>query len=282
MLLYKAEPIKAGYNRIVSPENAPLKHLEFGRLLLEPGGTCQLAGDGWERAFCLLSGACQAQVRMPGGKESDFQLGPRADAFDGSPWCLYLPRQAEATFTAVGAACQLAVFSSAAQRDTQPVLITPSQVKVGHPGAANWRRDVYTLVGAEVDCCRLLIGETINSPGNWSSYPPHKHDRLNAPSEAPLEEVYFFLLKPPTGFAVQIVYTAEDDPEPLEEVYLLRSGDTVALPRGYHPVVTAPGYSLYYLWALAGEERRYGAWSDDPKHAWVKNTEAILKAASKG
>jgi len=279
MLLYKAPELKPGYNRIVSPENAPLKHLEFGRLLLDSKQSHQTGQDGREKAFCLFSGACQAEVRLPGAKPQAFQLGPRADAFDGAPWALYVPRQAEVTLTAVGT-CNMGVFFSDAPRDTQPVLVSPDKAKIGHPGAANWRRDVYTTLGNDVDCCRLLIGETLNMPGNWSSYPPHKHDELKPPGEFPLEEVYFFLLKPPTGFALQIVYTGERDPEPIEDVYLLRDGDTVVLPKGYHPVVSAPGYTLFYLWALAGDERRYGAWSDDPKHAWVKSAEAIVKAAA--
>jgi 5-deoxy-glucuronate isomerase len=280
MLLYKAAPLKSGYNKIVSPENAPLKHLEFGRLLLEPGQQYDLEADGREKAICLLSGVCQAEVRSSKSEPRIFQLGPRADAFDPSPWCLYSPRQAGVTVTALKGACQLAISFSDAPRDTQPALITPKETKIARPGAANWRRDVYTLLGADVDCCRLLVGETLNLPGNWSSYPPHKHDVLNPPSESPMEEVYFFLVKPPTGFAVQIVYTGDDDPEPFEEVYLLHDGDTVVLPKGYHPVASAPGYTLYYFWALAGEERRYGAWSDDPKHAWLRGAEAIIHSQS--
>jgi len=125
---------------------------------------------------------------------------------------------------------------------------------------------------------RLLVGETLNPPGNWSSYPPHKHDR-KAPSEAPLEEVYFFKIKPPHGFGLQRIYTSPEDENPFDEVFLLENDDTVVIPRGYHPVVAAPGYQLYYLWVLAGEERKYGAWSDDPNHRWLRNCEPMINEA---
>ena len=93
------------------------------------------------------------------------------------------------------------------------------------------------------------------------------------PGEAPYEEIYYFRVKPSQGFGIQRVYTSEGDQAPLDEVYVVEDGDTVALPRGYHPVAAAPGYELYYLWALAGEGREFGAWSDDPRHAWVRNLE---------
>jgi 5-deoxy-glucuronate isomerase len=118
---------------------------------------------------------------------------------------------------------------------------------------------------------RLLAGETLNPPGNWSSFPPHKHDRPNSPQEAVLEEIYFFRVKPAQGFGFIWTYTAPDDPEGFSNVFVVEDGDTVLLPKGYHPVVAAPGYELHYTWVLAGEERRYGAWADDPRHAWVKN-----------
>jgi 5-deoxy-glucuronate isomerase len=90
-------------------------------------------------------------------------------------------------------------------------------------------------------------------------------------NESPYEEVYFFKIKPSQGFGLQRIYTAPDDEDPFDLVYVVEDGDTVVIPRGYHPVVAAPGYELYYLWILAGEERRYGAWSDDPRHSWIKN-----------
>jgi 5-deoxy-glucuronate isomerase len=116
-----------------------------------------------------------------------------------------------------------------------------------------------------------LVGDRADVfSGNWSSYPPHKHDRAHPPQEAVLEEIYFFRVKPSQGFGFIWTYTDPDDPEGFSTVFVVEDGDTVLLPKGYHPVVAAPGYQLHYTWVLAGEERRYGAWADDPRHAWVK------------
>jgi 5-deoxy-glucuronate isomerase len=117
-----------------------------------------------------------------------------------------------------------------------------------------------------------LVGETWNPPGNWSSAPPHKHDADKPGKEAWLEEVYFYMTDKPQGFGIQRVYSGDDSPSKGDDVYLIRSGDTVVLPYGYHPVVAGPGYRLMYVWVLAGEKREYGAWSLDPSHAWLMDT----------
>ena len=87
-----------------------------------------------------------------------------------------------------------------------------------------------------------------------------------------MEEAYCFMVDPPQGFGLISVYTGEDSPARHDTAYVVQNGDTVAVPYGYHPVVAGPGYKLYYLWILSGEVRAYGAWSDDPNHAWLKNT----------
>jgi len=172
----------------------------------------------------------------------------------------------------------IAVFSAPAQTDQSARLITPDQVTHASVGVGNWRRDVYTAIGENFPCDRFLIGETVNPPGNWSSFPPHKHDVARPPDEAVLEEVYFYRMKPANGFALQRLYTGATSPgEPYDVAVTLRDGDAVILPKGYHPVVAAPGYQVYYLWCLVGEERAYGAWADDPEHAWLRRVEPILR-----
>lgn len=133
-----------------------------------------------------------------------------------------------------------------------------------------------TVIGGEVDADRLIVGETYALPGRWSSYPPHKHDTKQPPKENWYEEVYYYLVEPVSGFGIQRIYTAPDEKDPLNEVYVVEDGDTVAIPRGYHPVACAGGYRLTYFWALAGEERVYAAWSNDPKHAWLRGVEPII------
>ncbi len=109
---------------------------------------------------------------------------------------------------------------------------------------------------------RLMVGETFSPPGSWSSFPPHKHDGLDG--EPRLEEVYHFRVDPPGGFGIQRLYTSAG-----EDVSLtVEDGDAVLIPYGYHPVAVPPGYRLYYLWALAGDERRL-ALHEDPRHRWI-------------
>lgn len=163
----------------------------------------------------------------------------------------------------------MGLFSAESNATVGPAAL--SDVTTVTAGKANWQRTVHTALGEKFPADRLLAGETLNPPGNWSSYPPHKHDRRSLPSEIPMEEVYFFRVDPPQGFGFIWTYTAEDDQNGFSDVFVVHDGDTVLLPKGYHPVVAAPGYKLHYTWVLAGEERRYGAWADDPRHSWVKN-----------
>ncbi|MDO8683225.1 MAG: 5-deoxy-glucuronate isomerase, partial [Armatimonadota bacterium] len=128
-----------------------------------------------------------------------------------------------------------------------------------------------TSIADNVDAEMLLIGETLNPPGNWSSAPPHKHD-VSKGVERFMEEVYFFVFDPPQGFGMQRIYSGEDSPGQMDVGIPLEDGTTVAIPFGYHPVVAGPGYKMLYVWVLAGETREFGTWSDDPKHTWVKNT----------
>jgi len=108
---------------------------------------------------------------------------------------------------------------------------------------------------------RLMVGDTFNPPGHWSSFPPHKHDGRDG--EPALEEVYHFRLDPPEGFGIQRLYDAGEN-----ALFSVEDGDCVLIPRGYHPVAAPPGYRLYYLWVLAGTERRL-ALHEDPRHAWI-------------
>jgi 5-deoxy-glucuronate isomerase len=144
-------------------------------------------------------------------------------------------------------------------------LIKPEEQSVRTAGIGNWSRTIRTILGPDDDAGRLIVGETINPPGNWSSYPPHKHDRHAPPEEVALEEVYYYRFKPQGGFGVQVVYD-----ERTERAQIVRDGDVVAIPSGYHPVVAAPGYSLYYLWVMAGEGRELAPFFD-PRHAWIQD-----------
>jgi len=277
-LLRKAKPIQEGYNLIASPKDAPLKFLEFGRLRLLQGASFTFPADDRERAVTIFGGQADLTiVTQERGTEEHKGLGSRPNVFAGKATAIYLPRETRASLTCLSASLDAGVFSAPSRRLTQPRVLLPQDLICAQPGASNWTREVQTSVGTNVDADRLLVGETFNRPGCWSSYPPHKHDTLNPPVEYPAEEIYFFLANPPQGFGIQRIYTAPDYPDPIDAVYVVENGDTTILPAGYHPVAAAAGYALYYYWGIAGEERRYGAWTDDPAHAWVKAAEPLLK-----
>ncbi len=248
-----------------------LRLLDFARLQLKKGE--KHAGETGEReyVFDIFSGAASVFVESLLGRKQVFpHAGARPDVFSGPPVMIYLPRHSSFEMTVLSESLDAGVFSAPAATLTHPRLMEGKDIIGREVGLGNWQRTVYTALGEDIPAERLLAGETLNPPGNWSSYPPHKHDRHNPPHEAALEEIYFFRVKPSQGYGLIWTYTEPGDPEGFSNVFVVEDGDTVLLPKGYHPVVAAPGYQLHYTWVLAGEERRFGAWKDDPRHAWVK------------
>ena len=271
--LIKARPPSEGARRIAAPGVAALRYLEFSLLSLPPRHFHTVPADAQETVVYLLSG--QGEVAGDGQGDA-FILGPRVDTFTDAPWAVYLPPRSGARITARGNALLAAIVRAPSMSRAPATLVAPQDTERRIVGAANWQRTVYNVVDGGRGAGCLMVGETINPPGNWSSYPPHKHDARTASGELPMEEVYFYLTRPDGGFGLQMLYTAPGHPEPIDEVYRVEKGDLLVIPRGYHPVVAAAGYDLYYLWAMAGEESRYGAWSGDPAHVWVLDREREL------
>jgi 5-deoxy-glucuronate isomerase len=258
-LHHRIEP-QPGAIRVVSPGDDGLRYLSFSLLRLTGGQSHSANSQDEELAIILLNGKCRARI---GSQET--QLGPRTSVFSGYASAAYVPRRTDCAVTAL-ADTELAVCGAPSDADTEPAFIRPDEVGVRHVGAGNWSRTVTDIIGPNVPARRLIVGETYNPPGNWSSSPPHRHDNDNPPVESDMEEVYFYRFQPSQGFGLQRVY---DVARGLDVVYTVKNDDVVSLPYGYHPVVAAPGYELYYLWALAGEKRNLIPF-DDPEHAWVK------------
>jgi 5-deoxy-glucuronate isomerase len=257
------------YQEIVSP--GTMRFLDFARLQLASGERYSGTTGAREAVVDVFSGTASIAIDYNGGARRFDHAGGRTDVFSGPPVMVYVPSQARYEIIATSAILDAGLFSAPADTDSKPALMEGPAVKAREIGHGNWRRTVYSALDQETTAQRLLAGETLNPPGNWSSYPPHKHDRNKPPNEAVLEEIYFFRIKPAQGYGFIWTYTSPDDAEGFSTVFVVEDGDTVLLPKGYHPVVAAPGYQLHYTWVLAGEERRYGAWSDDPRHAWVKD-----------
>jgi 5-deoxy-glucuronate isomerase len=258
------------FQQIVQP--GTLRFLDFATLRLQKGDRHSFSTEAREYVLDLFSGTVTIAVSTVGrSKEIYGKIGGRGDVFSGPPVMVYIPPRSQVEIKAESPKIEMGIFSAPSKAQVPPALMEGSTVIEKRVGRDNWQRTVYSALTENVPAERLLAGETLNPSGNWSSYPPHKHDRANPPKEAVLEEIYFFRVKPAQGYGFIWTYTAPDDPEGFSTVFVVEDGDTVLLPKGYHPVVAAPGYELHYTWVLAGEERRYGAWADDPRHAWVKN-----------
>jgi 5-deoxy-glucuronate isomerase len=260
----KSTPATPGYTHI-----ADLKYLTFARLIFGDSFRAYSASSG-AREIALDVFAGQCTVKTPGGTlTGEARRGP----FDDPPVMFYIPPSTDFTVECATGDAHVALFSAPASGVTQaPVCIQPGDATLNRVGKANWFRDVYSSIGENVAAAKLLVGETINPPGNWSSSPPHKHDTFSPPSEVPMEEIYYFQVRPKQGFGFMRLYTNPTAEHPFDQTMLIQDGDTVLIPRGYHTVVAAPGYRINYAWALAGEGRKYGAWADDPNHSWLRNT----------
>jgi 5-deoxy-glucuronate isomerase len=236
--------------------------IQLHRAELEPHERLDLACEA-ETAVVVLGGVVDAAA----DGAALGRAGGRASVFDGPGHTVYAPPGTGLGLVAGDGPVSLAI-ASAPLADAPPAparVIAPGEVRVGEVGRGNWSRSVRTVLGPEHAAGRLLLGETVNPPGNWSSYPPHKHDRQAPPEEVRLEEVYLFKTDPPGGFGVQIRY---DDRG--EELCTVRDDDAAAIRSGYHPVVAAPGYALWYLWVMAGDGRQMVPYFD-PRHAWVQD-----------
>jgi 5-deoxy-glucuronate isomerase len=147
------------------------------------------------------------------------------------------------------------------------VLIHPSDVEVEIRGAGNATRRIHHIIKPEFPADRLEVVEVYTPGGNWSSWPPHKHDVDDMPSEAVLEEIYYYQQRRPEGWGIQRLYRRDGDRR--DGIWVVRHGELVLVTDGYHPFVAAHGYDTYYLNALAGD-RRTMACTDDPDLAWTR------------
>jgi len=257
-----------GLLNVVNRDEAPLDFISLDILSLSQGGKFSI-DTGEEEWVCIVFGG-RCSIRGQGITWSD--VGERPNVFAGVATGFYLPRQTEAVLEA-GPGFSMAIAKAPATEKFEPVLVPPEKVQVKVFGAYNWRREVHTVIGATVKANHLIVGETFNPPGFWSSSPPHRHEKDDPPNEVKMEEVYYFKVDPPQGYGLQRLYT---DDRRIDEAYALEDGDTVIIPEGYHPVAAAPGYRLYYLWILAGTTRTLCP-RDDPKHAWLKSCEPIIR-----
>jgi 5-deoxy-glucuronate isomerase len=259
----------------ITPESVGWDLISFQARSLVAGKEWSFASDENELAIVLLSGAIS--VRSTRGSWHGLK---RKHVWTGAATALYLPRQTEFTVVA-DRDSEFAVTWVPTDEDHEPWLIQPGDVAISVRGGDNVSRQINDLLPPGSPVHRLVLVEVYTPSGNWSSYPPHKHDvhiedEAGQLIEADLEEVYFYKLDKPEGYAYQRVYTDENSPlqqagYPIDALVKAQNNCAVLVPGGYHPVVSAPGYTTYYLNVLAGSAQSL-ANQDDPNYSWVKHS----------
>jgi 5-deoxy-glucuronate isomerase len=261
--LYKAKAA-AGYQDIIKEENETLNYLALGKISLSECETFRSATGDYETALVILSG----KATISSEDKVWRNLGERNSVFDGKATVVYIPRESEYHVIPETEQVEIAVCKVKAEKKFTPFVIKPDEVTVNQRGKDTWKREVHDIITDNGDgrVHRMVIGETYNEAGSWSSYPSHKHDGEFAPEEANLEEIYYYQIDPEQGFGIQMHYNKEQS---IDHAYIVRNGDSFAIDQGYHPVVAAGGYRLYYLWFMAGESGRTLKPYDDPDHSWL-------------
>ena len=249
---------KEGLTMLLNPGNKGLKLIEFGILSLKKGEIFREESKKKEVVLVILSGKCKVTSH---GKEWK-SVGERKSVFEGKPYAVYIPANSEYTVTGLGNV-EIALCKAPANPRKMARLITPKDIRALSRGRENWYRDAYEIATLREEAESLIVGETISGPGNWCSYPPHRHE---------VEEMYFFKVNPPQGFGVQRVYTED---KKLDELYVIENNTLVAIPEGYHPLVAAPGYSVWFLYVIATRKDQILKQYNDPSHVWLESSKGI-------
>jgi 5-deoxy-glucuronate isomerase len=258
---------QGAFSTIVTPERAGWSYSSLRVVELAPGGALEFDTGGDEMLVLPLAGGCAVEC-----EDQRLELDGRRDVFSAVTDFAYVPPATQVRLmTADGG--RFALPGARAQRHF-PVRYAPAaNVPVELRGAGQASRQVNNFCSPDVfEADKLIAVEVLTPGGNWSSYPPHKHDEQRAGEEV-LEEIYYFEVAPGKsgpGFAYQRVY-ASDPQRPIDLCAEVRSGDVVLIPYGYHgPSMAAPDYDLYYLNVMAGPGERVWRFCDDPAHAWIR------------
>ncbi|MHB1627109.1 MAG: 5-deoxy-glucuronate isomerase [Bacilli bacterium] len=236
----------------VTPESAGWMFVSFAVYQMQAGSDIADMTGHVEAAIIVLSGRCDVTV-----DDQQFRdCGGRDHIFAGIPaWTVYAPREARWTVRAVTDVLIAIAKSPVVGAKRIPTVVRPEDVAVELRGDGSTARTVHHLLDIDrTDVAeRLLIVEVFTGPGAWSSFPPHKHDTDIPGKESRLEETYYHRILPEQGFVMQRIY----DKAGLDETLAVHDGDTVLVPRGYHPVSVTPGMRSYYLNVMAGPSRSW-------------------------
>lgn len=271
-VLAKSSPDKEIYQSITYQE-AGWNYLNFMARKMKPGQEWVGETGNNEYLFVLLAGNFSAETSVGTWTTTN----GRKDIFSGLPHALYLPQHTRFKITPAGSFLDIACGWCSAKQTFPAHYITPADVQamgIEYRGGDNASRQINRILPPGSKCDKLVCVEVYTPSGNWSSFPAHKHDtRKTDPvtgvlTEASLEEIYFYKIDKPQGFAIQKVY---NDNRTLDEIAEVHNNDAVLVPEGYHPVVAGHGYNVYYLNFLAGSDQSLAS-SDDPDHKWIYGT----------
>jgi 5-deoxy-glucuronate isomerase len=229
---------------------------------LVTAGTLSLRTQGEEMVLVFLSGQCAGDWG-----EGKVPIGGRKTVFDGLPYALYLPSDNSVTLKAE-TVCEIAECRVPSTASLLPKLIRPQDIASNLRGGENASRQIVDVLPPDFPADKLVVVEVYTPGGNWSSYPPHKHEVHNPPVEADLDEIYYYRMKGPHAFAFQNLYSSDRTRSAVLKVH---DGDAVLVRDGYHPVVAGPGYDVYYLNLLAGTSRSMMV-TEDPEHVWLRSS----------
>ncbi|RWZ64532.1 5-deoxy-glucuronate isomerase [Labedella populi] len=278
----RGELSRDGWESVVDATLPGWSHTGLRVAQLAPGETLALGEAGEERLVVPLFGAIDVMVDGAETREV-LSLEGRASVFSGPSDVLYVSSTATIEITATGDSSARVAVASSPTTDVFPTRrIAASETPVELRGGGAASRQVHNFGTPDaLDAARFIVCEVVTPAGNWSSYPPHKHDEHVEGTESRLEEIYYFEAAPVSGSGPDVdpdaafgVFSTYSSPAgDIDINAMVHTGDIALVPFGYHgPAVAAPGYDLYYLNVMAGPDPER-AWriTDDPRHAWVRN-----------
>ena len=249
-LIFRKTNSRKGRHISITPENSPMKHLVYGRIILDREVRQVTFSTGkLETGLICLSGACAIKA--------DGQTN-QIKQYDS----IYLPRDTEVEIE-TGSSVDLVECSSEVEKRYPLQVVRYADVEKDgslkfKTGGASNSRTVNITLGKNIEAGRILAGFTTSEPGHWTSWPPHEHAAM-------LEELYVYYDMPAPAFGVQFVYT---DPDKPDFIGVVRDGDAVIMPRGFHPNVSVPGYPINFVWMMAAhrevEDRQFGVVTVQP------------------
>jgi 5-deoxy-glucuronate isomerase len=246
----------------VTPKDAGWGYVGFGLYRLKPGESAAEKTGETEVILVLVEG----RADISGGGKAFGELGDRMNVFERKPpHCVYVPAGSDWSAKAT-TECTLAVCTAPAKPGREAAVIGPEGLSLNTRGKDANTRYIFPIAMEERDVAdSLLVTEVFTPAGNWSSYPPHRHDEDNFPDMTYLEETYYHRLNPAEGFGFQRVFTEDGS---LDEAMAVSDHDLVLVPKGHHPCGAPYGYEMYYLNVMAGPIRKW-RFKNHPDHDWI-------------